>query len=168
MRPSLDSALLSCVSGSIIIPALISFIELGICDVMFGNRIRTRREALQGGMPAYKYIFNRVLTIVENLALGQNLGETHSGFRAYSRQVLMTVPWERNSDDFVFDQQFIIQAHHFGFHLGDVPVPTRYDRDSSSINFFRSAVYGVGMLWTLVRLKLHRWGIWRCCLFEKR
>ena len=91
-------------------------------DVMFGNRIRTRREALTGGMPAYKYLANRFLTIFENLILGQNLGEVHSGFRAYSRKVLETIRWQENSDDFVFDQQFIIQASALGFRLGDVPV----------------------------------------------
>jgi len=147
-------------------PLMIELINLDICDVVFGNRIRTRKEALDGGMPFYKYIFNRALTGFENFILGQNLGETHSGFRAYSKRVLETIPWERNSDDFVFDQQMIIQAHHFGFRLGDVPVPTRYDRDSSSINFFRSMVYGFGIPWTLFRWKFHRWKIFRCPLFD--
>jgi glycosyltransferase involved in cell wall biosynthesis len=149
-------------------PAMLSFIELGICDVMLGNRIRTRHEALAGGMPRYKYVCNRALTILENLTLGTNLGETHSGFRAYRREVLDTIPWERNSDDFVFDQQFIIQARHFGFRLGDVPVPTRYEAQSSSIGFWRSVVYGTGMLWTLLRWNLHRWNLVRCRLFERR
>lgn len=150
------------------VQVLARFIELDICDVMFGCRIRTRREALAGGMPAYKYVFNRLLTMVENLVMGLNLGETHSGFRAYSRKVLETVPWERNSDDFVFDQQFIVQARHFGFRLGDVPVPTRYEADSSSINFRRSAVYGLGTLWTLLRWTLHCARIWPCALFAPR
>ena len=147
------------------VPLLTRFIELGVCDVMFGCRIRTRREALEGGMPAYKYFFNRFLTMVENLLMGLNLGETHSGFRAYSRRVLETVPWERNSDDFVFDQQFIVQARHLGFRMGDVPVPTRYGSDASSINFRRSAVYGLGTLWTLFRWILHCARIWPCGLF---
>jgi glycosyltransferase involved in cell wall biosynthesis len=147
---------------------MVRFIELGICDVMFGSRIRTRAEALAGGMPLYKYLANRALTMAENLVLGTNLGETHSGFRAYGRRVLETVPWERNSDDFVFDQQFIVQARHFGFRMGDVPVPTRYERESSSINFRRSVVYGLGTLWTLFRWTLHRLGILSCRLFEPR
>lgn len=146
-------------------PLLTGFIERGICDVMFGSRIRTRAEALRGGMPAYKYFFNRALTALENLVLGQNLGETHSGFRAYSRRVLETLPWERNSDDFVFDQQFIVQSVHFGFRLGDVPVPTRYERSSSSIGFRRSVIYGLGTLWVLCRWVLHRWRLVPCPLF---
>lgn len=149
-------------------PYLTGLISSGVCDVMLGCRIRTRRESLLGGMPFYKYIANRFLTGIENLALGQNLGEAHSGFRAYRRKVLETVPWERNSDDFVFDQQFIVQAVHFGFRLGDIPVPTRYENVSSSINFRRSVVYGLSTLWTLGRWVLHRWKIVRCALFEPR
>jgi glycosyltransferase involved in cell wall biosynthesis len=147
------------------VPLLTRLIELDITDVMFGCRIRTRREALAGGMPAYKYFFNRLLTVFENVVMGTNLGETHSGFRAYSRKALETIPWERNSDDFVFDQQFIVQARHFGFRMGDVPVPTRYGDDASSISFRRSAVYGLGTLWTLLRWILHSAGVWRCALF---
>jgi glycosyltransferase involved in cell wall biosynthesis len=150
------------------VPLLTRVVEMGVCDVMFGSRIRTRREALAGGMPAYKYICNRALTMLENLVLGLNLGETHSGFRAYSRRVLETLPWERNSDDFVFDQQFIVQARHFGFRLGDVPVPTRYGSDASSINFRRSVVYGLETIWTLVRWILHCARIWPCALFAPR
>ena len=153
---------------STLTPFLTGLIAQGICDVMFGCRIRTRRESRTGGMPAYKYFFNRLLTMIENLTLGQNLGETHSGFRAYRRNVLETVPWERNSDDFVFDQQFIVQAVHFGFRLGDIPVPTRYEKVSSSINFRRSVIYGLSTLWTLVRWQLHRWNIVPCALFEPR
>lgn len=149
-------------------PFLTGLISKGVCDVMFGCRIRTRRESISGGMPSYKYFFNRILTVIENLTLGQNLGETHSGFRAYSRKVLETIPWERNSDDFVFDQQFIVQSVHFGFRLGDIPVPTRYEKVSSSINFRRSVVYGLSTLWTLVRWNLHRLKIVRCALFEPR
>lgn len=149
-------------------PLMVGFIDLDVCDIIFGNRIRTRREALGGGMPLYKYLFNRTLTVLENLVLGLNLGETHSGYRAYSRRTLETIPWERNSDDFVFDQQFIIQARHFGFRMGDVPVPTRYTQDSSSINFIRSSVYGLGILWTLFRWKLHCWKIIRCHLFDAK
>ena len=135
---------------------------------MFGCRIRTRREALGAGMPLYKYFANRALTALSNLVMGLNLGETHSGFRAYSRKVLETLPWERNSDDFVFDQQFIAQTRHFGFRMGDVPVPARYGGDASSINFRRSAVYGLGALWTLLRWILHCARIWPCPLFAPK
>jgi glycosyltransferase involved in cell wall biosynthesis len=149
-------------------PFLTGFVEKGVCDVMLGCRIRTRVESLAGGMPPYKYFFNRVLTMMENFILGQNLGETHSGFRAYGRKVLETIPWEKNSDDFVFDQQFLIQAVHFGFRLGDIPVPTRYEKLSSSIGFRRSVIYGLATLWTLIRFKLHQWRMFRCALFEPR
>ncbi|MEX0718195.1 MAG: glycosyltransferase family 2 protein, partial [Planctomycetaceae bacterium] len=102
-----------------VIEPAIRFLQLGICDVVIGSRIRTRRETLDGGMPVYKYAANRILTTVENMALGQNLGDFHSGFRAYSRRVLETIPFDRNSDDFVFDSQFLAQAVHFGFRIGD-------------------------------------------------
>lgn len=145
-----------------------SFIKIDICDVMFGCRIRTRKEALGGGMPFYKYISNRCLTVFENFVLGTNLGETHSGYRAYSRKVLETIQWELNSDDFIFDQQFIVQAIHSGVRLGDIPVPTRYGADASSINFRRSVVYGLGIFGVLLQWKLHCWGLLKSKLFEPR
>ena len=149
-----------------LIPLMTGFIEAGICDVMLGNRIRTRREALACGMPIWKYLANRALTIAENFLLGQNLGEYHSGFRAYSRRVLETIPYHRNSDDFVFDQQFLIQAVQFGFRLGDIPVPVRYMPEASSINFQRSLRYGMHTLATLGRWAGHRCRLWRDPLFR--
>lgn len=139
----------------------LEILRLGICDCVLGSRIRTRREALEGGMPLYKYIANRGLTMIENVALGQNLGDFHSGFRAYRRDVLETIPWQNNSDDFVFDSQFLAQVVHFGFKLGDIPVPVRYFDEASSINFRRSTRYGLATLGVLAefwthRLKLHR------------
>jgi glycosyltransferase involved in cell wall biosynthesis len=148
-----------------VIPHAAGFIELGICDVVLGSRIRSRREAFKGGMPVYKYLSNRVLTTIENLALGQNLADFHSGFRVYSRKVLQTIPFERNSDDFVFDTQFLVQAVHFGFRLGDIPVPVRYFDEASSINFRRSVVYGFGTLGVVGRYWLNRLGIRRSPLF---
>ncbi|MGH7173198.1 MAG: glycosyltransferase family 2 protein, partial [Gemmataceae bacterium] len=106
-----------------IIPHAVGFIEMGICDVVLGNHIRSRQEALAGGMPMYKYLSNRLLTSFENFALGQNLGDFHSGFRVYRKAVLERIPFEKNSDDFVFDTQFLVQAVRFGFRLGDIPVP---------------------------------------------
>ena len=132
-----------------VIPHAVGFIELGICDVVLGNRVRSRPEALACGMPWWKYVSNRGLTVFENVALGQNLGEFHSGFRVYRRAVLETVPFERNSDDFVFDTQFLVQAVHFGFRLGDVPVPVRYFDEASQINFRRSTKYGLQTLLTV-------------------
>jgi glycosyltransferase involved in cell wall biosynthesis len=147
-----------------VIPQAVSFIELGICDVVLGSRIRSRAEALHGGMPIYKYLANRCLTLAENIALGQNLGDFHSGFRVYRREVLERIPFERNSDDFVFDTQFLVQAVHFGFRLGDVPVPVRYFDEASSINFRRSLIYGFSTLGEIGRFWLHRLGFWRSAL----
>src|SRR5262249_42678669 len=137
-----------------------------ICDVVLGSRIRSRAEARAGGMPRYKYFGNRVLTALENLLLGQNLGDFHSGFRVYRRAVLERVPFERNSDDFVFDTQLLVQAVHGGFRLGDVPVPVRYFKEASSISFPRGVKYGLGTLATLGRYWLHRLGVWRSPLFQ--
>ena len=142
-------------------PIITGLISNNICDVVLGNRIRTRWEALDGGMPVYKYFANRFLTILENSITGQNLGEWHSGLRAYSRKVLETVPWELNSDDFVFDQQFLIQAAACHFKIGDVPVAARYFAEASSINFRRSMIYGLSTLGVLAQFQLHRMGIFR-------
>jgi glycosyltransferase involved in cell wall biosynthesis len=149
-----------------IIPHAVGIIELGICDVVLGSRVRSRQEALAGGMPVWKYVANRFLTAFENLALGQNLGDFHSGFRVYRRAVLEKIPFERNSDDFVFDTQFLAQAVRFGFRLGDVPVPVRYFAEASSINFRRSVRYGLGTLATVGQYWLDRLGIRRSPLFE--
>lgn len=151
-----------------LVPHLAGIIQDGICDMVLGNRIRTRQETLAGGMPFYKYFANRILTIIENLATGQNLGEWHSGLRAYSRRVLETIPWEKNSDDFVFDCQFLVQAAALGFRIGDVPAPARYFEEASSINFRRSVRYGLASLATLVRYYLHRWKLWPSPLFVPR
>ncbi|HSD10067.1 MAG TPA: glycosyltransferase family 2 protein [Candidatus Binatia bacterium] len=148
-----------------VIPAALDILRLGICDVVLGNRIRTRREALAGGMPLPKYLANRALTILENILSGQNLGEWHTGFRAYRRKVLEVVPYRRNSDDFVFDSQFLVQAVHFGFRLGDLPVPVRYFDEASSIDYRRSALYAALTLWTFVLWYAHRLGLKRCPLF---
>lgn len=148
-----------------VISVAVEILRLGICDVVLGSRIRTRREALRGGMPLYKYLANRLLTIVENMALGQNLGDFHSGFRAYRRKVLEAIPYEKNSNDFVFDSQFLAQAVHFGFKVGDIPVPVRYFPEASSINFRRSLEYGLRTLWVLVQYWGHRVRLWRCGLF---
>lgn len=147
------------------IPHAVGIIELGICDLVLGSRIRARQEALSCGMPRYKYFANRALTLFENFSLGQNLGDFHSGFRVYRRQVLETIPFERNSNDFVFDTQFLVQAVHFGFRLGDIPVPVRYFDAASSINFRRSLRYGLSTVGTVGRWWLHRCGI-RSKLFK--
>ena len=117
------------------------------------------------GMPFWKYVSNRLLTLAENMVLGQNLGDFHSGFRVYTREVLETIPWERNSDDFVFDSQFLAQVAWFGFRLGDAPVPCRYFEEASSINFPRSVRYGLGTLATLGAFLLQKWRLGPSRLF---
>jgi glycosyltransferase involved in cell wall biosynthesis len=121
-------------------------IELGNCDVVLGNRIRTRREALTGGMPKWRYFLNRSSTLVENVLLGQTIGDFHSGMRAYSRNVLETIPYHRNNLGFTFDQEFLVQSSFFKFRIADVPIPTKYEADSSSISFLNSLRYGLGGL----------------------
>jgi glycosyltransferase involved in cell wall biosynthesis len=148
-----------------VIPHAVGFIELDICDVVLGSRIRSRAEAFKGGMPAYKYIANRFLTAFENVALGQNLGDFHSGFRVYRREVLERIPYESNSDDFVFDTQFLVQAVRLGYRLGDIPVPVRYFDAASSINFRRSLRYGLQTLGVVGRYWLDRLGLVRSSRF---
>ncbi|MHB1422640.1 MAG: glycosyltransferase family 2 protein [Gemmataceae bacterium] len=148
-----------------VIPHAVGFIEMGVCDVVLGNRIRSRQEAMAGGMPVYKYISNRFLTSFENFALGQNLGDFHSGFRVYRRAVLERIPFENNSDDFVFDTQFLVQAVRLGFRLGDIPVPVRYFDEASSINFRRSLKYGISTLGVVGQYWLDRLGLRRSPLY---
>ena len=142
-----------------VIPFAIGFLTTDICDVIIGSRIRTRQETLENGMPIYKYISNRFLTILENFILGQNLGDFHSGFRVYRRAVLEKIPFEENSDDFVFDSQFLAQATYFGFRIGDIPIPTRYFPEASSINVTRSIAYGLQTLLVLAQFIFCKFGL---------
>lgn len=125
---------------------LIKPIKEGRTDVMLGSRIRTRKEALLGGMPLYKYFGNRLLTLLENIILGQNLSEYHTGFRAYHKNILTKVPFHKYSDDFVFDQQILFGAIASGARIGEIAVPVRYFPDASSINFSRSVIYGLNII----------------------
>ena len=130
---------------------LIQPILEGRLDIMLGSRIRSRKEALAGGMPLYKYLSNRFLTLIENLILGLNLSEYHTGFRAYSKKVLEKIKFNNFSDDFVFDQEILIYAHKLGFKIGEIAVPVRYFPEASSINFFRSVKYGLMTVYTLLK-----------------
>lgn len=121
----------------------------GRADIMLGSRIQTRRQVLAGGMPTWKYFANRFLTLFENLAMGLNLSEYHTGFRAYSTNVLRSIPYKTFSDDFVFDQQILISALSHDFVISEVPVPCKYFPEASSINFTRSTKYGFQTLWTV-------------------
>lgn len=143
---------------STLIPDLIAPIERGEVDMMMGSRL-LGGGALAGGMPVWKYIANRFLTIVENLVLGQRLSECHTGFRAYSRRLLETIPFLLNSDDFVFDTEIIAQAVAFGFRIGEIAVPTRYFAEASSVNFRRSVKYGLSTLAVMARFLLDRSGL---------
>ena len=120
-------------------------------DVMLGTRIRSRRETLAGGMPLYKYLSNRFLTIFENFISGQNLSEWHTGMRAYKREVLEKITWQKNSDDFVFDSQVLFQIVAKKYRIGEIPVPVRYFREASSINFRRSLRYGLATVGTALK-----------------
>lgn len=126
---------------------LVLFIQEGYFDIMLGSRIRSRKEALEGGMPLYKYIANRFLTFYENMLSGQNLSEWHTGMRAYRREVLENIDFENNSDDFIFDTEVLFKSLEKNYKIGEVPVPVRYFKDASSINFSRSLSYGLLTLW---------------------
>jgi len=151
-----------------LIPYIVGFLENGICDVILGSRIRTRRETLECGMPKYKYFCNRILTFTENIVLGQNLSDFHSGYRAYTRKVLEAISYHNNSDGFVFDTELLVQAVYFGFKIGDVPVPVRYFDEASSINFSNSIVYGLKTLYTLFKYLAQRLKIGEYKLFDQR
>lgn len=139
-----------------LIPYFLGFLQTGVADVMLGSRIRTRTETLKSGMPLWKYLANRMLTVTENMILGQNLGDFHSGFRVYRRAVLEKIPYQKNSDDFVFDSQFLAQAAYFGFKISDAPVPCRYFKEASSINLRRSTRYGLLTLYTMLQYTLQK------------
>jgi glycosyltransferase involved in cell wall biosynthesis len=147
-----------------LVTAMASLIASGVYDTVLGSRI-IGNTALRGGMPAYKYISNRLLTAVQNALLGAKLSEYHTGYRAFSRRVLEALPLHENSDDFVFDNQMLAQIVAFGFRIGEVSCPTRYTADSSSISFRRSCRYGFGVLWTSVQFRLARMSLARPRIF---
>jgi glycosyltransferase involved in cell wall biosynthesis len=148
-----------------LIGAMAWLVASGEFDVVLGSRI-LGTGALKGGMPFYKYVSNRFLTAAENVFLGVKLSEYHTGYRAFSRRVLETLPLEENSDDFVFDNEMLAQAVFFGFRIGGISCPTKYFPEASSINFGRSVIYGLGVLGTALKFRLHRWGVRRYRLFE--
>jgi glycosyltransferase involved in cell wall biosynthesis len=149
-----------------VLPYAAGFVHLGICDIVIGSRVRSRRETLNGGMPLYKYLANRFLTTFENIFWGQNLGDFHSGFRIYHRKVLEKVNFLHNSDNFVFDTELLAQAIYWRFRLGDVPIPTKYDKDSSSINFPTSVKYGILSSAVLLKYMLTRMKIIHFDIFD--
>jgi glycosyltransferase involved in cell wall biosynthesis len=148
-----------------LVPAMAGMIASGVYDMVLGSRI-LGGGALKGGMPVYKYFANRVLTAFQNIFLGVKLSEYHTGFRAFSRELLETLPILENSDDFVFDNQMIAQAVMFGFRIGEISCPTKYFAEASSINFKRSIEYGFGVLSTTASFVAHKWGIRRSPRFD--
>ncbi|MBI4574880.1 MAG: glycosyltransferase family 2 protein [Planctomycetes bacterium] len=150
-----------------LVTAMASMIASGHYELVLASRILGRR-ARAGGMPLYKYVSNRLLTAAQNLLCGAKLSEYHTGFRAYSRRFLETIPYEHNSDDFVFDNQVIAQALWFRLPVGEISCPTRYFPEASSIDFRRGVVYGLGVLGTSVRYRLQRLGLARYRIFSPR
>jgi len=148
-----------------LIISLAGLIAYGEYDAAVGSRI-LGVGALKGGMPLYKYISNRVLTLVQNIFLNYKLSEYHTGYRAFSRRILESLPLEANRDDFVFDNQMLAQVIYFGFHIGEVSCPTRYFAEASSINFWNSVKYGLGVLSTCLTFRLQKMHLANCRIFH--
>jgi glycosyltransferase involved in cell wall biosynthesis len=151
----------------LLVTAMASMVAYGVYDVVLGSRI-IGGQALRGGMPLYKYIANRVLTAFENLFLGIKLSEYHSGYRAFTREVLTSLPLLENSDDFVFDNQMLAQCVYFAFRIGEVSCPTKYFEEASSINFRRSVQYGLGVLGTTLQFALQKMGMAHFRIFSAK
>lgn len=150
-----------------LVTAMASMIASGHYDAVFASRI-LGNGALAGGMPRYKYVANRILTLVQNMLMGQKLSEYHTGYRAWSRKALQKLPLLNCSDDFVFDNQMIAQAAWFDLPIGEISCPTKYFPEASSINFRRSCIYGLGVLATSITFRLARWGLVRPALFDEQ
>ena len=148
----------------LLVPAMAGMVASGVYDMVLASHI-LGAGALKGGMPFYKYVANRLLTAFQNLFLGVKLSEYHTGFRAFSKELLQTLPLLENSDDFVFDNQMIAQAVMFGFPIGEISCPTKYFQEASSINFKRSVQYGFGVLATTLSFAAHKWGIRRAARY---
>jgi len=147
-----------------LIPEIIKPIVEGKADLVLASRLLSG-TAISGGMPLYKFISNRFLTIFENLFLGQKLSEFHTGYRAYSKKLLTTIPFMNNSENFVFDTEVIVQTVYFGFRITEIPCPTRYMKDASSINFKNSLVYGLQTLLSILKFSLAKIGIIKSRIF---
>lgn len=151
----------------LLIPAMVSLIANGLYPCVIGSRV-LGRGALRGGMPLWKYVANRFLTLTENFILGVKLSEYHTGYRAFSREILEQLPLDANSDDFAFDNQMLAQVFWFGYTVAEISCPTKYFAEASSINFRRSVVYGFGCLATAIRYRAAKWGLIRSKLFPKQ
>lgn len=148
-----------------LITAMASIIANDLFPVVLGSRI-LGKGALQGGMPLYKYVFNRILTLSQNFLMNQKLSEYHTGYRAFSAEVIHNINYNANSDDFVFDNQMLAQIFYKGYAIGEVTCPTKYFDEASSINFKRSVKYGLGVLRTSLQYRLQKWGILHLEIFR--
>ncbi len=150
-----------------LIPAMASLIATGLYQVVLGSRI-LGRGALKGGMPYYKYIFNRLLTLTQNLLIRQKLSEYHTGYRAFSAEVLRKINYPANSNDFVFDNQMLAQIFWHGYEIAEITCPTRYFTEGSSINFRRSVIYGLGVLGVSLQYFIQKTGLFHWKIFDPR
>jgi glycosyltransferase involved in cell wall biosynthesis len=148
-----------------LITAMAAMVASGVYDVVIGSRI-LGNTAISGGMPRYKFVANRVLTALQNLIIGAKLSEFHTGYRAFSRHVLETLPLAANSSDFIFDNQMLVQAHAFGMRIGEISCPAKYFEDASEIGFRRSVIYGFGVLWTSIQYRMWHWGLAQPRIFK--
>lgn len=148
-----------------LIPSMVYLIANGVYPVVLGSRI-LGGGALKGGMPLYKYVSNRILTFFQNLMTGAKLSEYHTGYRAFHADVLHVIDWESNSDNFVFDNQFLAQVLYAGFTIAEISCPTKYFKEASSISFFRSVTYGLGVVKVSLQFFLQRTGLFRFALFR--
>lgn len=149
-----------------LIPAMAAVIANGLYPVILGSRI-LGKGAIKGGMPIYKYVFNRILTLLQNFIMSQKLSEYHTGYRAFSKEVLQKINYQANSNDFVFDNQMLAQIFYAGFQIAEISCPTKYFEDASSINFRRSIKYGFGVLKTSLQYRFQKWGWAKYSIFEQ-
>lgn len=149
-----------------LIPTMAGLLATDMFDIALGSRI-LGGMALKGGMPFYKYAANRILTFFDNLITGQKISEYHTGYRAFTREILLSLPLMENSDDFIFDNEMLMQAVYFGYRIGEVTSPTNYNKEASSISFRRSMAYGFGILLTGLKFVLQKMGIVKFCIFNK-
>ncbi|GAA0557897.1 glycosyltransferase family 2 protein [Chitinophaga japonensis] len=149
-----------------LIAPMVSLIASGVYPVVLGSRI-LGRGAIKGGMPRYKYCFNRLLTVIQNILMRQKLSEYHTGYRAYHKDVLLSVPFQHNSDDFVFDNELLAQIFYKGYEIAEITCPTNYFQEASSINFTRSLVYGTGVLRVSLQYLLQKLGVRRFRIFRE-
>ncbi len=150
----------------LLIPPMVHLLASGLYEVALGSRI-LGKGALKGGMPRYKYIANRMLTLVQNLLMGAKLSEYHTGYRAFTRKVLESINFNSNSDNFVFDNQMLAQIWFAGFEIAEITCPTKYFREASSINFRNSMVYGLGVLKTSLMFRLNKWNLMSSSIFRR-